>query len=94
MRPISPSTPFRTMYTSSSLTLVTTVSSMIPPFSFVTTESVPVPFLSALMSPTTMRSVNAMASLPRMLDPSMCDTSKMLAAERQCLVASMMESLY
>jgi hypothetical protein len=29
-----------------------------------------------------------------MLDPSMCDTSKMLAAERQCLVASMMESLY
>ena len=56
---------------SSSFTLVTTVSSMMPPFSLVTTDRVPVPFFKPAMSPTTMDSVNATASLPRMDDPSM-----------------------
>ena len=77
-----------------SLILVTTVSSMIPPWSLVTTLRVPVPSFKLLMSPTTMRSVNATASFPLIEEPSMCETSKILAAERQCLVASIMLSPY
>ena len=63
--------PLSTMYTSSSFTLVTTVSSMMPPLSLVTTERVPVPFFRPRMSPTTMDSTNSIASLPRMDEPSM-----------------------
>ena len=77
-----------------SFTLVTTVSSMMPPDSLVTTLRVPVPSFNPAMSPTTMCWVKATASLPRMEEPSMWETSKMLAFVRQCLVASMMESLY
>jgi len=41
-----------------------------------------------------MDSTNATASLPLKEEPSMWLTSNRLAFSRQCLVASMMESLY
>ena len=67
---------------------------MIPPLSFVNTDSEPEPTGIPRTSPTTRVSRNATASLPSSVRPHMWDTSKSEACDRQCLVASMMESPY
>ena len=67
---------------------------MIPPFSFVNTESEPDPTGIPCTSPTTSVSKNATASFPSSERPHMWETSKSEARDLQCLVASMMESPY
>jgi len=58
--------------------LVTTVSSIAPPCSFIRMLRHPLPSLSAAMSLTIRLSMKEMASLPDRVIPSICDTSKML----------------
>mmetsp|Transcript_14061 Transcript_14061/g.30454 ORF Transcript_14061/g.30454 Transcript_14061/m.30454 type:complete len:324 (-) Transcript_14061:176-1147(-) len=83
-----------TMYSSSAATLVMTVSSMMPPFSFVKQLKDPVPSFRPAMSPTTRVSRKEIASGPLSVKPHICATSNKAAPFLQCCVESIMLSLY